>query len=73
MLISGNREEFRGEEEERMVCFKFLGVTISEGLKWIANTAAIIKRKGTTQALYPQNTEEDLPVYKSVSLSTASQ
>lgn len=47
-----------------MVCFKFLGVAISEDLKWIANAAAIITKK----VQFPQNTEEDLRVCKSVFL-----
>lgn len=35
--------------EERVPCFKFLGVTISEDFKWIVNFPAIIKKKRGTK------------------------
>ena len=39
-----------GEEVERTSCFKFLGVMLSEDLKWVSNTTATIKK--AQQRLY---------------------
>ena len=48
-----------GEEVERTSCFKFLGVMLSEDLKWKMNTTATVKKAG---ALLLANTEEKQPV-----------
>src|SRR4029434_8338202 len=39
-----------GEEVERTSCFKFLGVMLSEDLKWVMNTTATVKK--AQQRLY---------------------
>ena len=39
-----------GEEVEKVSCFKFLGIMISEDLKWEINTTAMVKK--AQQRLY---------------------